>query len=208
MKAKHWRRRLITEPEAVESSHTFTGTDCVVLAGNTFESSLPVPLPWSDCAATWLQVDSVQCLDRGALTGRQVGQNMRCSGESSLRFPPLCDTLVIRYKSLLTDVQGRCVNSCLKQTHTSLSEWWQQHREMKGWERDWQQQIDRGRERRDGGGGDVEKTEKGKQFFCVSHHFTVVQFLLLSSTGNNHERGWLPGQLALLSLLHASKCRV
>lgn len=66
-------------------------------------------------------------------------------------------------------------------------------------------EIDRGRERGDGGG---EKTEKGKQFFCVSHRFTVVQFLLLSSTGNNHERGWLPGQLAPLSLLHASKCRV
>lgn len=41
------------------------------------------------------------------------------------------------------------------------------------------------------------KTEKGKQFFCVSHQVSVVQFLLLSSTGNNYQEGRPPGQLAL-----------
>lgn len=47
------------------------------------------------------------------------------------------------------------------------------------------------------------KTEEGKQCFCVSHQVSVVQFLLLSSTGNDYQEGRLPGQLALFSLLHA-----
>lgn len=41
--------------------------------------------------------------------------------------------------------------------------------------------------------------------FSVSHHISVVQFLLLSSAGNNYQVGGLPGQLAPISLLHAPK---
>lgn len=67
-------------------------------------------------------------------------------------------------------------------------------------------ETDEGRMKRDEGGTLARKTEKGKQFLCVSRQFSVVQFLLLSSTGNNYKEGWLPGHLSLFSFLHASKC--
>lgn len=49
-------------------------------------------------------------------------------------------------------------------------------------------EMEREREKRDRERVMRRKTEKGKQFFCVSHQFAVVQFLL-SSTGNNYQEG-------------------
>lgn len=167
-------------------------------------------LHWSDCEMTACGY-STACW-RWCTDSKAGGPKHELFRRALLEVSPyLCDTLVIRYKSLLKDVQGRHVNSSLKQTHTSLSEWWQQHHIMKGWERETGSSRDRRRERekRQGGGGAMQrKTEKDKQYFCVSHQLSVVQFLLLSSTGNNYQEGWLPGQLALFSLLHASKCFV
>lgn len=167
-------------------------------------------LHWSDSGThrlpnycMWLQysVLTVTQWQRGRWAKtRAVQESVACHrAEVSLHSAEvssyLCDTLVIRYKSLLKDVQERRVNGSLKQTHTSLSRrddnsiglWGGEKErltaaEIEGW---------RGMQR---------KTEKGKQFFCVSRQFSVVQFLLLSSTGNNYQEGWLPGQLALFSL--------
>lgn len=41
-RVERFRRRLIALPEVLESSHTFTGTDYVVLAHNTFYFIFPV----------------------------------------------------------------------------------------------------------------------------------------------------------------------
>lgn len=106
----------------------------------------------------------------------------------------LPDTLVIRYKSLLKDVQRRHVNTSLKQTHTSRSVLTTASRYEGVRKREWQQAS----WNRDGGGGDTEEDKrKVEQCLCVSHQSNVVQFLLLSHSGNNYQQGCLPGQLAL-----------
>lgn len=129
----------------------------------------------------------------------------KVSLEVSFVLPDTC-TLFIRNKSFLKDVEECHVNRSLKQTHTSQSDdnsitLWRGEKERQA-----AAEKDEGRLKRDRGGTMPSKTEKGKQFLCVSHQFSVVQFLLLSSTGNNYQGGWLPGQLSLFSLLHASKC--
>lgn len=92
------------------------------------------------CAAEWLCVATAQCVECATVRTWQVGQNMNCAGERCLRFSSFpSDTLVIRYKSLLKDVQEGYDNSPLKQTHSPL--WEQRQQRYEGArKRDWQHQ--------------------------------------------------------------------
>lgn len=49
------------------------------------------------------------------------------------------------------------------------------------------------------------KTEENKQLLCVSCQFSAVQFLLLSSTGNNYWEEWQTGQSTLLLLIQRKR---
>ncbi len=171
----------------MEPSSTFTGTGYEVVASNTFSFGLPVHrmLCWWDSGTSklpnycmWLQYSVLTVIqwqqDRWAKT-RAVLESVAChQSEVGLHLAGvssyLCDTLVISYKSLLKDVQERHVNSSLKQTHTSLSEWWQRHQIMRGCERETDSCRDGEKEgEKRWREGDAEKNrERQTVFLCLS----------------------------------------
>lgn len=129
----------------MEPSHTVTGKDCAVLASDTFSFSLPV---WARCQITAWGYSTAPCVDCDTKTTRQTRQKSWAVQESIAWHRPkvslqltwgssyLCDALVISYKSLLKDAQQWRVSGSLIDTHTSLSQCWQQRQIMRGWERE------------------------------------------------------------------------
>lgn len=135
MRGKHLRRRLITSLQGSGAQpHIYRYWLYAVFLSNTFSFSAPVHkmLHWSDSTSCQMTACGYSAVCWVWYNDNKAGgpKHERCSesvachqSQVSLHLAAsyLCDTLVIRNKSLLKDVQEWPVNSSLKQTHTSLS---------------------------------------------------------------------------------------
>lgn len=119
---------------------------------------------------------------------KQAGGPKHPASFSSIYLP---DALVIRYKSLLKDVQKRSVNTSLKHTlmharavKNSIPLWRGEKERVTG----------------DGGATETERVRnkrKAGECLCISRRPGAAQFLPLSSRGSDHQQGRVSGWRAL-----------
>lgn len=142
----------------------------------------------------------------GTVTTWQEGQTATCSHEPLRFLSSSSVTLVIRYKSLLKEVREGYVNSSVWRTRSSLRVMTTPSPYEGVRRRDWQWQGEGVYacvcKRKGWQGWCRGNTEENKQLFRVSRQLSAVQFLPLSSTGNNYREGWATGQPALPLLIH------